>query len=861
MRVVLAPVAKRRKGWLGCVPKDHTRRFGMADALAELHAMGFRPEKIGHAGVRTNESVRCASSIFPGSSHFVLNTPDSGVASAPTRTATGCSLVIADGPSPGARWDEHWVAELARLLVPGGVLVASVSRWHPDNTMEQLCALLESVGLHAREIRPGAPLFGQRTVAHSWSTKHPSTRWRILADFRSPTARASAKFLDAVIRGSNRVRLALSRDCWVLAVYLGAPESSGAGEAGRQALHSQGRRFDRRLQELLAARADPDFCAQWVRGTPRDREALFRALFPKLAGLTFQHGALDVPPDVGRFRFSRFPEHVIRTPIDWTADPFDNHSWCFWFQSLSWLGRLRTDQEFEGGAHAILDFVERVLFADPPLKWTWNDHALALRLSRVLALFDAHTQRRGSMPTAFVDAVVRIVFTHLYALAGDRLYAPRHNHGLMQDIRVLEQATRFRALTDAPAMADLAQGRLLRLQIDRSVSADGIHVENSPHYHLLYARLATDAMRALQKAGYAIPARLAPTRNALLASLPYLLRPNRTFPQFGDTPSRDRSAELGSLLRHSARISPIPRPILDPLEFVLSGGVRGAPPTECSRVFAAGGYAVFRERWSGDESAVAVHIRFARLGSTHCHQDEQSFELYGHGRSLIVDSGCYSYSPKETLTRYETHARAHSVLIVDEQPYSVQGCCLLLGSASDEHGGWVQVAHPYYRHLGIPAVVRTFAYCRPRTLLVVDSLNAEGPHGYQQLFHLHPTLSGVTAADGVVVARHADLHQPALVIQTGTPTSAVGLVRGRMDVPQGWYFPDQNVAVPATTVVVSYSLGAGAGLLPVLITVVPPDSPAIPNTAFSVRSEGATLVATWIENGRPQHVEFPRPFA
>ena len=119
----------------------------------------------------------------------------------------------------------------------------------------------------------------------------------------------------------------------------------------------------------------------------------------------------------------------------------------------------------------------------------------------------------------------------------------------------------------------------------------------------------------------------------------------------------------------------------------------------------------------------------------------------------------------------------------------------------------------------------------------------------------------MTKVHGGVLACDAEAHQPALLIQAAKPTSEVELVRGRMHEPQGWYFPDQNVALPATTVALRYPMSAGAVLLPVLVSVVPPDSPAIPSTDLSVRAKGDMLVATWLERDRPRQIEFPRPFA
>jgi len=154
----------------------------------------------------------------------------------------------------------------------------------------------------------------------------------------------------------------------------------------------------------------------------------------------------------------------------------------------------------------------------------------------------------------------------------------------MQDIGLLKSLPRFRdTLRDFDRLWRLAGSRALE-QITASSTPDGMHVENSPGYHLHFLGLVTDAVEAYRGQGEPAPAAMVAARDALIESIVFMLQPDNTLPQFGDTQddtARRQLARIGDLVRGQSGDPDV----LDHLDWATSGGTRGAPPRELDRVF------------------------------------------------------------------------------------------------------------------------------------------------------------------------------------------------------------------------------------------------------------------------------------
>jgi hypothetical protein len=394
------------------------------------------------------------------------------------------------------------------------------------------------------------------------------------------------------------------------------------------------------------------------------------------------------------------------------------------------------------------------------------------------------------------------------------------------------------------------------------VTADGIHIENSPDYHLLYARVLTDAIATLQRERETPSSLLIEKRDELLSAVTHQLQPNLTFPQFGDTENDPTAARLGSLLAQARRQALGDKAAYDELEWVLTSGAQGTVPGQLDRVFPEGGYAAFRSAWDprDPQGAITAHFTCKRESKNHYHQDETSFEIYGYGQELIVDTGKYGYDKTDPFVRFQYAVYAHNVLTVDRGTYVPRGQPRITAHGIGRDLAWVRGTHDNWADRGVTSHVRTFAYAKPESFVVVDHLRAFGKHRYVQHFHLHPDVSEISIVnDNTFVATVPGGRGPTVVIAPVTPPDWVRMLRGVHSdaLTQGWYFPDWGRAEAATDAIFRYVREGGKLEFPVVITITPPGQPPLVPTELSYTETSDHLAVAWTIAGRRRTVAIP----
>lgn len=615
--------------------------------------------------------------------------------------------------------------------------------------------------------------------------------------------------------------------------------------------------FECRFGQLHRSRVSPDAMREVLDTDERELDALLRVLFPMIG----DREIVDAPPESRplAFEYSTFPTYAVSAPVDWSADPYGNNSWVFYFQNLSWITDHLVGADLDAVAAIVVDWALRGLQAEPALSETWVDHAISARVNAVGDFLEAYVDTRSELDRGVLHAVAQIFLTHIYALGSGPCYRVRHNHGVMQDLALLRQLPRAPNLVDRSRLTALASERLVE-QAELSVTADGIHIENSPHYHLLYAQLLTHGVDLYLSNETTPPETIVDVRDQLLDALVYQLQPNHSLPQFGDTPNDTKRPELTTLV-DEIREQGIGDPtIVDRLDWVLSRGVSGSMPPEVDRVFAVGGYAAFRQGWPANDAdqAIAAHFRSGKYTSVHYHRDETTFEIYGYGTELIVNPGVYSYDFEgDPLAEWQRSPAAHNILVVEGAQWGLQGRSGILGHAAGADASWVQGNHDYYERLGVNRFARTFLYARPDRFAVVDHVRSSGHVDYTQHFHLHPSLVNVSVVDPRTVVARPERRGPSLVIRAATEPARITTERGTGPdgTIHGWHFPAFRTAEPATDVALHYEGAPGDADLAVVIVVLAPGVSGDPATEISYREEGERAIVELTEPA--QTIEVP----
>ncbi len=262
----------------------------------------------------------------------------------------------------------------------------------------------------------------------------------------------------------------------------------------------------------------------------------------------------------------------------------------------------------------VLGFARVDAQARDGMGFLWNDHAIAARVAPLVRLWQAVRQRPE------IDARDRQALVSLAARSGRLLADPGHftvrtNHGVMQNLALLQLAAAFPALPEAAQWRTLAMERL-ELQLAFYVSDEGMVLEHSAGYHALGSELLTYALRLAALNGIRPPDTLAAAADASRRVLAELTRPDGTLPLFGNT----------------ARVATSPP------------GLEAATPPPAMRLLPLSGYAywLLPERGAaGASHTVVAWAKHERHG--HKHADEPSVHLWSEDTDWITAAGYWPY--------------------------------------------------------------------------------------------------------------------------------------------------------------------------------------------------------------------------
>ena len=327
------------------------------------------------------------------------------------------------------------------------------------------------------------------------------------------------------------------------------------------------------------------------------------------------------------------------------------------------------------------------------------------------------------------------------------------------------------------------------------VWSDGVHRERSSHYHLIALRSFVAARVNITRFGGQIPPAYDERLRAALRFGMHLHRPDGYVPALSDSDS-DSYLDLLGLAADCLDAAD--------LRYVATRGREGAPPSERCADFPVGGYYVQRSGWGAQEPLPDERFLVFGCGPLgdggHGHYDALAVEAYGHGHSLVVDPGRYTYAEGSPNWRHWFKGTAaHNTLSVDDldqQPYrrgkpkgplmssrlldrqSVDGVELLRG----------EVTSPAYDAVH----QRTVLFVAGEYWLVFDTVRSAEPHDYAIRWHLADDPSPDLASPSAGQAR---VTTPAVFLDIVGPTLVT--------TERGWISTEYGVKKAAPVVVAS----------------------------------------------------------
>jgi hypothetical protein len=444
------------------------------------------------------------------------------------------------------------------------------------------------------------------------------------------------------------------------------------------------------------------------------------------------------------------------------------------------------------------------------------------------------------------DGLEQIIIT---SLKQQTVYLRRHlsaerNH------RTLELYALFVGALALPQISEA--GELLQFSIRelcenllKDIRPDGVHREQSSHYHMLALRSFLAALENAKRFSLSFPAGYSARLESACEFAMHLHRPDGEIPALSDSDTGSFADVLelaGSLLS---------RP---DFTYAATAGAEGTPPARRYVSFTEGGYHVQRSGWGcGKTSFKDERFLIFDCGSIgdggHGHYDLLSVEISAAGLPLVVDPGRYTYAEQNpNLRRWFKGTAAHNTVCVDgmdQVPYrrgkpkppfaqaklverlSAPGFDMLCGVATSPS---YEVVH-----------TRRIFFVNDEYWIIYDRLRSLQPHHYDLRFHLAPQAWGHTTL--LNRKQTAVVHTPglALVFEGGH----------KLGIQPGWVAPRYGVKVPAPVVSV---VTEGSASTEFFTLVVPArtfeDVPSL--QVCHDRGDGSDALCVQVSNVGPQ---------
>lgn len=315
--------------------------------------------------------------------------------------------------------------------------------------------------------------------------------------------------------------------------------------------------------------------------------------------------------------------------------------------------------------------------------------------------------------------------------------------------------------------------QILLGELDRQIFADGVYFEQSTWYQRYTADFYLHflVLRGLENRKINVKAKekLNVKTQSLLDFLMFMTRPDGTTPHIGDDdggrclpltsdkPTNFRGTlAVGATLFKRSDFKLIAAEKSQEILWLLGAdgiknfdAINSHRPEKKSKAFPKGGYYVMRDGWTdGDNFLVIDAGEVGSLKGGHGHADTLAFELAVGGRTILVDSGTYTYHKSKELRDYFRSSVAHNTLTIDEKSSSRFGNkfdwetmaeAKVKSWISEDRFDFFEATHNGYRRLeSSPAdYTRSILFLKNDYWIMRDFVKTVGEHDYQQNFHFN----------------------------------------------------------------------------------------------------------------------------
>jgi hypothetical protein len=511
------------------------------------------------------------------------------------------------------------------------------------------------------------------------------------------------------------------------------------------------------------------------------------------------------------------------------ADPYMDSYWRFIFYSLRPTTNLLWAY-YTTGNTAYRDKLTEILASYVACDQvrgveseTFDDNYTAAFRAMVLVNSYVKLKRSGDLPASLDQDLLNAISKVANELADGADIGNSKNDGLVtSDYSGLFTAAGALLLAgenfpDLSGSDSWTKNGLARLNnsIVNAIDSDGVETENSPFYHLYLMTFAQEIATWAGLWGVSFLSSDSESRiDAMANYAAYVLQPDGNVPLLGASiatgvSSLDPDAEASFAAVNSS------------FAYMSSWGNAGVEPIQRARLFPNSGQAMLRSGFDFDdqqappvsfESFVTFNVGHHRNPQNHL--DVLGITYFADGRSLLTDSGLYTYDTSSPYYAYFFGTAAHNTVVVDGSDQS-KTQLVQAGLTSNSETSWAYQsgAHELYADGGVTHQ-RAVLLAQKDVLLVVDRLTSAQPHTYTQTWHLAADLSYDTSQGPLIASQPGGAQ--VLTITQWPDMGKPAVTSGSTNPVQGWFSDSYGILIP--NLAVAYTQTGSTASFVTLIT-------------------------------------------
>ncbi len=439
-----------------------------------------------------------------------------------------------------------------------------------------------------------------------------------------------------------------------------------------------------------------------------------------------------------------------------------------------------------------------------------------IRLGRWAQSFNTFV-RSESMTPEYCTAILKAIWDMANSL--EHVHAPLGGNWVqIEFMGIMQAAVTYpefkRAHADEDNWLKLAQETLEQM-IFQNNFPDGSYIESSAEYANLafgnFVSYKNDVMELGSDVSEEYDEQL--HKGAYYVSV--MQCPDGTSLQYGDD----------QLAKHApGRYAKVARWYNDKeLEFVDSFGASGSEPEWTSMQFPDSRHTVMRANWSVDSPFLFTNVRGG--GHGHGHSDDNHVLVYAYGRTLLCDSGIFTYDNSDPYRQWGLSSVAHNTVVIND---------------TSQRRNWGPGTEDFMNPLGKGVIhdwvtnrtydflsqstyategydhQRSITFVKPHFWIVSDRMipeeeNASKVNNYKQIWHMMPD-SGITAdgQTGIIRSNYSDGAN--IILASADQADSQYLLE------DGWFDKSMNMLEPSKY---AYVEKEGAGEVTFDTVIVP----------------------------------------